>query len=84
MTLPEWLRSKYKKGSRYLDNRFGDLTKSMDDVMKANPMEEDFDDYQTLEDWIEHLEMHFAPKSVIITMKEAWKLYAKDEVWEAE
>jgi hypothetical protein len=43
--------------------------------MKINPFEEDFDSYHTLEDWLDHLDMHVAPGSVKATLLEAWESY---------
>lgn len=77
-TFAEWLKTKFRKGGKYIDNRFGDLAKNIGKVMRTNPFEEDFESYDTLEDWIEHLEMHIAPESVAITMVDAWEMYMSD------
>lgn len=75
-SFPLWLRSNYRKNGKYADNRFGDLAKNLHAVMISNPFEEDFDSYDTLDDWLEHLDMHLAPDSVKITMVDAWDAYA--------
>lgn len=77
---PEWLGLKYRKGGRYSNNRFGDLTKNLAGVIKSNPFDEDFASYDTLEDWLRHLEMHYAPGSVKATMVDAWEAYAGEGV----
>lgn len=84
MNLPEWLKINFLVNGEYADDRFGDLARNMISIIKTNPLEEDFDDYETLEDWLEHLEMHVAPEEVVITMREVWELYAKDQIHEAE
>lgn len=77
-SFPVWLRKKYCKGGKYVDNRFGDLAKNLYAVIKSNPFEEDFDSYDTLEEWLEHLDMHLAPKSVEATMVDAWGAYISE------
>ena len=74
-TFPEWLRLRYRKDGKYVDNRFGDLAKSLWNTVRTNPFEEDFNSYDTLEDWLRHLDIHFAPRSVDATMIEAWEAY---------
>jgi hypothetical protein len=72
---PEWLQTRYRKNGKYLKNRFGDLSKNLKGVISDNPFDENFDSYNTLEDWLDHLDMHVAPGSVKATMLEAWESY---------
>ena len=78
--LPEWLRQKYRKDGRYARNRFGDLARNLWAVVKTNPFEEDFNSYDTLDDWLSHLDIHCAPGSVKATMVEAWDMYSGDGI----
>lgn len=80
MDFPSWLKKKYKKKN----DRFGDLADGLSKIMKSNPLEEDFADYVTLEDWLEHMEMHMAPKDVVETLIDAWSVYVAGEVSEVE
>lgn len=80
MDFPKWLLKKFKKK----DDRFGDLAKGLHAIMKSNPLEEEFEDYTTLEDWLEHMEMHMAPESVVETLIDAWSMYATGEISEVE
>jgi mRNA-degrading endonuclease YafQ of YafQ-DinJ toxin-antitoxin module len=80
MDFPSWLKKKYKKSN----DRFGDLTNGLLKVMRTNPLEEEFDDYTTLEDWLEHMEMHIAPKDVVETLIDAWSIYVTGENSEIE
>lgn len=73
-----WLNAKFKKNGKYVDNRFGDLCKNLSSVVKSNPFEEDFEYYDNLEDWLEHLEMHVAPESAITTMVDAWSMFQSE------
>jgi len=72
---PDWLQGKFRKNGKYARTRFGDLARNLLSVMKTNPFEEDFDSYHTLEDWLDHLDMHVAPGSVKATLLEAWESY---------
>ena len=76
LTFPEWLLVRYRKGGKYVNNRFGDLARDLMAAVASDPFGEDFQSYRTLEDWLNHLEMHVAPGSVMITMNDAWDLYA--------
>lgn len=75
-----WLKGKFKKRGKYVDDRFGDLAKNLSHVIESNPFDEDFDDYNTLEDWLEHLDMHMAPDCVHTTMVDAWSLYTSEGI----
>jgi mRNA-degrading endonuclease YafQ of YafQ-DinJ toxin-antitoxin module len=75
MDFPSWLKKKYKKSN----DRFEDLANGLSKIIKANPLEEDFEDYITLEDWLEHMEMHMAPKDVVETLIDAWSIYVAGE-----
>lgn len=75
MSFYEWLQKTFKNKKGYRDDRFGDLARNIASVVKKNPFEEDFDDYVSIEDWQEHLDMHLAPKSVKATLLEAWEIF---------
>jgi hypothetical protein len=78
MTFPEWLKRQYRgTRTKFADNRFGDLAKNLSSVMNKNPFEESFEEYNSLTDWLEHLDTHYAPDVVRDTMSEAWDLYIK-------
>jgi len=77
MTFYEWLIAKYRiKKGKFEDTRFGDLAKNLEAVINKNVFDEDFDEYNTLEDWLEHLDMHLAPKIVKATLVDAWEMYS--------
>lgn len=78
MTFPEWLKRTYRgTRTKFADNKFGDLAKNLSSVIKKNPFEESFEEYNSLADWLEHLDTHCAPDIVKETMSQAWELYIK-------
>ena len=80
MDFRKWLLKKFKKK----DDRCGDLAKGLQAIIKSNPLEEEFEDYITLEDWLEHLELHMAPESVKEALVDAWGMYVTREVSEVD
>ena len=69
-----WLDSKY----RLADTAIGDLARDLMKVIRDNPLEEDFEDYDSLEDWLYHLDIHAAPQSVVNALKAAWEKYERE------
>jgi len=75
-----WILLRFKRKNKYVRNRFGSLARNLYHILSANPFDENFDDYDTLEKWLEHLDLHVAPEPVIETMIDAWDMYESENV----
>lgn len=79
MKIYDWLNKNYRlSNGGYEDSRFGDLAKNLNAVMRRNVFGEDFESYETLEDWLWHLDYHVAPETAKITMVDAWDKFLQE------
>ena len=48
------------------------------DIIIDNPLEEDFVEYDSLEEWRDHLDLHNAPGDVYEILEDLWREYERE------
>lgn len=57
------------------DGYRGSFARHLEGILIDNPLEENFNDYDTLKEWQEHLELHDAPEDTYLILKEIYDEY---------
>ena len=55
----------------------GNFARQLDSVVTENPFDEDFLEYDTLDEWKEHLQLHEAPEDYHLILEELWYEYER-------